>query len=620
MKVLELVIWLQLLIATTAATTASTSQETIQKINQVDQLFSIKGPTSEVLTEFERLIQEISNVAVAQPYLTQLYFKKALIEINLGKENQAIEDLKIVIKLDPLQKLARDKLIEILLARGDFDDVTPYVEGDADVLTSMNEWNNSMNLAKSHYSSSEYQSCLDALNEEALRITPKNYEVGELHYLSALELYKQDPSKSLSYVDEQGEESLPLNKVIILDLTKLINIKPWNNLNFYSILSQFILFTENQFENARSIISNCVRFDNEFKPCTEVSKFYSKFQDFLKILEQYSIITGHYYLEEKTTLENEVTNPNLDYKFIYNFLFVEELKVSRLEKRKLNSSIQTNYDYLIYRATKFLQELVGTDKDLSNLVFYQDLSKLACESHIQIKGSQGKVCQTLDNSFFPKYIPEIDKLLNQKKFQQAHKILEKFAPNVKQTKMFNDRFAKVQQWQQQQQHKQQQQQQQYFHNQQRQQQQRQQQPRKPLNDYYKVLGITKDADEREIKSAYRKMTLKYHPDKYKGNDLTPEEIEKKMQEINQAYEVLSNEELRARYDMGDDPNDNSGTSPKSGYNGGGFQFSGFNGFNGGFNGFPGGGGRRRGGNGGGEQFFQFFGGQGGRRGGGFKFA
>jgi molecular chaperone DnaJ len=63
-------------------------------------------------------------------------------------------------------------------------------------------------------------------------------------------------------------------------------------------------------------------------------------------------------------------------------------------------------------------------------------------------------------------------------------------------------------------------------------------------DYYEILGIAKNADEAEIKKAYRKMALKYHPDKNQGDS----EAEEKFKEAAEAYEVLSNSEKRAQYD------------------------------------------------------------------------
>ena len=64
-------------------------------------------------------------------------------------------------------------------------------------------------------------------------------------------------------------------------------------------------------------------------------------------------------------------------------------------------------------------------------------------------------------------------------------------------------------------------------------------------DYYEILGIPKNADETEIKKAYRKMALKYHPDKNPGD----KEAEEHFKEAAEAYEVLSNPEKRRKYDQ-----------------------------------------------------------------------
>lgn len=63
-------------------------------------------------------------------------------------------------------------------------------------------------------------------------------------------------------------------------------------------------------------------------------------------------------------------------------------------------------------------------------------------------------------------------------------------------------------------------------------------------NYYEILGVSKTATEDEIKKAYRKLAVKYHPDKNEGD----KEAEKKFQEISEAYNVLSNKEKRSEYD------------------------------------------------------------------------
>lgn len=79
--------------------------------------------------------------------------------------------------------------------------------------------------------------------------------------------------------------------------------------------------------------------------------------------------------------------------------------------------------------------------------------------------------------------------------------------------------------------------------------------RSQQKDYYKVLGVSRDADDRTIKRAYRKLTKEHHPDKATSRGVSKEDAEKKMAGINEAYEVLSNPELKERFDNGDDPND-----------------------------------------------------------------
>ena len=91
-------------------------------------------------------------------------------------------------------------------------------------------------------------------------------------------------------------------------------------------------------------------------------------------------------------------------------------------------------------------------------------------------------------------------------------------------------------------------------------------------DYYEVLGVDKGADLDAIKKAYRKMAMKYHPDRNPDN----KEAEEKFKEVGEAYEVLSDSDKRARYDQyghaGVDPNFGAGAG---GYGGG---FGGFGDF------------------------------------------
>jgi DnaJ-class molecular chaperone len=96
-------------------------------------------------------------------------------------------------------------------------------------------------------------------------------------------------------------------------------------------------------------------------------------------------------------------------------------------------------------------------------------------------------------------------------------------------------------------------------------------------DYYKTLGIEKNASKEEIKKAFHKMAHKYHPDKKDGD-------EAKFKEVNEAYQTLSDDQKRASYDQFGSDGPSSFAGGFGGQAGGfdGFDFSGFSQGQGGF--------------------------------------
>ena len=113
-------------------------------------------------------------------------------------------------------------------------------------------------------------------------------------------------------------------------------------------------------------------------------------------------------------------------------------------------------------------------------------------------------------------------------------------------------------------------------------------------DYYEVLGLQKGASEDEIKKAFRKMAMKYHPDRNPGD----KEAEEKFKEINEAYSVLSDPDKKNKYDRFG----HAGVDPNAGFGDGGFSGAGgfddifdiFGSMFGGGGGFGGGSARRNG--------------------------
>ncbi|MDY6380843.1 MAG: DnaJ domain-containing protein, partial [Bacteroidales bacterium] len=108
-------------------------------------------------------------------------------------------------------------------------------------------------------------------------------------------------------------------------------------------------------------------------------------------------------------------------------------------------------------------------------------------------------------------------------------------------------------------------------------------------DFYEVLGVAKNASEDEIKKAYRKLALKYHPDRNPGD----KEAEEKFKEAAEAYSVLSDKDKRAKYDQFGE----AGLGEGAGFGSGGIDLDdifsmfgdvfGGRGFGGGFSGFGG---------------------------------
>lgn len=83
--------------------------------------------------------------------------------------------------------------------------------------------------------------------------------------------------------------------------------------------------------------------------------------------------------------------------------------------------------------------------------------------------------------------------------------------------------------------------------------------RSKRKDYYKILGVSKDASDDEIKKAYRKRALVHHPDRHSNaSEEEKKEQEIKFKEVGEAYAVLSDQSKRARYDSGQDVMDESG--------------------------------------------------------------
>src|SRR5215813_10481737 len=89
-------------------------------------------------------------------------------------------------------------------------------------------------------------------------------------------------------------------------------------------------------------------------------------------------------------------------------------------------------------------------------------------------------------------------------------------------------------------------------------------------DYYEVLGVTRTASAEDVKKAFRKMAMQYHPDRNPGD----KSAEHKFKELNEAYDVLKDDQKRAAYDQFGHAAFEQGMGGRPGAGAGGFEFTG----------------------------------------------
>lgn len=554
------------------------------RIRETQDLLLLEGPSIVVLGEYDRLISDLENAleSIANNVFAQVYYKKALVELSLNKINPAVGDLIRTLDLDPTLTPASAKLLEVLMEGGKFAEIRSRFspESHAGLFAKMEKWETAFSQVSGYVAGEVSKltptSCLEIIDLELRPITPANPAVLEAHLTCT-------KKKIVEVLLSDTELVLALYKDVISDYSALLKLQPLRNLQHYIELAEYALFTQDMAVESWNIVKACLRIDNEFRECGALSKIFSRLQEVLKPLEEYSILISYLYpnTEEQTDLpQDRLDSFDFDFRAIYSLL-TSPISLAKREMKMLPPDVKSTYDFLVWKAEEFASREFGHVSYKSALKFVADLNMLACEAAVRSGDSKGKYCSAVNdaqNPFFPKHSAKVDHLIKKKNFNEARNLLQKFNRNVQKTAFFKDRLSIVerhfqQEQQRQQQHEfnqRQQRQRQYQRQRQNQHQQQRQQPQHdPAKDYYKVLDIPRDADEKTIKKGYRTQTLKYHPDKYKGGDLSEKQIEAKMQEINEAYEVLSDPKTKESYDRGDNQQQPHGGQQGSNMN---FQF------------------------------------------------
>lgn len=557
------------------ATAVSASDSFTRRVQEAQKALISNGPSFDLLSDYELLVIELRSETMAPASAAQVFYQKALVEISLNKASASVTDLGHALDLDPTFRPAATKLIDVFMSRGQFDEIRARFDQSTypETYLDMGLWEQAWETINKSITGQKTISdeVFQYFDDVIFKYTPELVQAYELH-LRCLKTKLQH-----SAIDARGD----IYSAIVTDYSRLVKYLPQRNLAYYAELAQYLLYTRGNYQDSFSVVKTCLRMDHDYKPCATLSKFYSRMQSILKAAEDYFIRDEYLYHaggDQVDILKEKLDSFEFDWVAIQKSLS-GELKVPKRELKSLPSFVTNNYQYLTWQAQEFAEIELGNKKAARELPFVQSLNKLYCESSVNTRGDVKSSCGDIDESkekFFPKHVNIVDSYLKKGNLHEARQILSQFNQNVQKTDIFQKRWEPIQREEEreriQQQQRQQQQQQEFFQQQQRQKQQQQQQSHMDRSkDYYKVLGISKDADDKTIRKAYRSQTLKFHPDKYKGSDLSEQEIENKMQEINEAYEVLSNPQAKQDYDNG--PHEQQGGfHQQHHYGGGGMQF------------------------------------------------
>ena len=405
----------------------------------------------------------------------------------------------------------------------------------------------------------------------------KRYEDAISYYNKAIKL---NPNQEVLYSNKGTcEKCLKEYKEAIRDYEKALEINPKNTKNMNRLASVYIIkgkigdakimqekalnlepynstFRE-QMTSIEKILEDEVKLedkikDKKFEDAEEVCKrLIEKVSDFSDLIENVKLTDALQYINKEINFEDKKSNEQFDYltalclyydgqyekakkqinlmKSKGNSIDTKDLlnKVSTIEsvKNKANEIFkQKKYEEAIEEYTKIL-EFDPNNKKFNSLILanralcYQKLNK-------NVEALRDSNQSIKLNPFYARgYIKRGNVYMELKMFDDARADFQKakdLDPNVTGVEGYlNDANKKAES------------------------------ARK--RDYYAILGIDKNADEKEIKRAYKKMAMKYHPDRNSESEESKKMAEKKFIDVNDAYTVLSDPKKRSMYDQGVDP-------------------------------------------------------------------
>ncbi|KAH9447711.1 hypothetical protein Pst134EB_033068 [Puccinia striiformis f. sp. tritici] len=419
--------------------------------------------------------------------------------MSLGQNHHASQSLQKVLSLKDFDK-AQIQLARIHLKSGDYDACQTELNSFR-----KNHDKSSVDLVSLE---SDLKSAQKHLKNSSANLQSKKYSKCVEEASEAIKISPQSPSLRQLRSDchfRQGHV-----QEAVSDLTHVTHLSPNSAVATLRLSFLSYFFLEQPLEQSMKPIKKCLHSDPESKACKKAFRQLKSTEKELSKVRNFSNSNGHRSVI-KLLVPKGTENEGL----------IQQTKTLIQQSQLVDT--KTGID----------EPLISTEiEDLESLaILLTSLYSFGCKAYVglnELKNS-ASICETLhnrDEEDIWGIIYKAETLMTAEEWEPAVSLLKEAYHKNEDQEEISSRLRKAQ---------------------------------KGLKiskqkDYYKVLGVAKNADDRTLKKAYRKATLKAHPDK--GGS------QAKMTALNEAYEVLSNPELRARYDNGDDPND-----PMSGQHG-----------------------------------------------------
>ncbi|TGZ80204.1 DnaJ and TPR domain protein [Ascodesmis nigricans] len=472
------------------------------------------------------------NVAIEKDpsnYLT--IFKRGAAYLSLGRNAQAVADFDSVLDIKPDFEAALVQRAKLKARSGDWDGARADYNraGGSRFATYIEEIDAAENAATEARAATKHKDWEKCIEKAGIAIPVAG---GDLELRNLRARCRLQAGNALEAVTDL-QQALILNPS---DITPHLYIA---NLLFYSL---------NDFDRAKQQLLKCLHSDPDSKSCSKLLRRFKNYNKSLTKVRDFRTKRSFASLKRTLLVPTDEDEPDL---------FTE--LTNDIKDLETPTTFDTNLPPF---HSKLPHELTA------------ELNEIACETYTELKKPKqaAPYCDEtlrLNPASLPATLAKAASLVSSELFEEAVRMLSAFRDAhqgvTESSRVFSQKFREAQTLL----------------------------KRSKEKDYYKVLGVSRDADDRTIKRAYRNLVKQYHPDKYRG-ELNEEEVQSKMSAINEAWEVLSNPELKERFDNGDDPNSNEqqgnpfgGGNPFAqwGHQGGGpFMFrqqGGFDGFGGG---------------------------------------